>query len=101
VWIEVPYFSTVLEKNTGLKLGVNQIKRVTGPSRAVSHTQLAAVDENTRMYSSFSPNSILKIGFGQSHQYLATLYVDHSKNVFSACASFLISKIVSIYENGI
>jgi selenocysteine lyase/cysteine desulfurase len=94
VWIEVPYFSTVLEKNTELKLGVNQIKRV-------SHTQLAAVDENTRMYSSFSPNSILKIGFGQSLQYLATLYVDHSKNVFSACASFLISKIVSIYENGI
>jgi hypothetical protein len=27
------------------------------------------------MYSSFSPNSILKIGFGQSHQYLAMLII--------------------------
>jgi hypothetical protein len=37
---------------------------VTGPSRAVSYTQVAVVDENTRMFSSFSPNSVLKIGFG-------------------------------------
>jgi hypothetical protein len=62
------------EVNLRNKKVQNSTQIIRSGARAVSHSQLAVVDENTRMFSSFSPNSILKIGFCQSHQYLATSF---------------------------